>query len=366
MSLTFSEGVSASMVFKKMLGSLGVGGPTVDTVLDGRPVTPGGTLTGQVHLRGGKAAFDIQHITLELVALVEAERAGGEQRGAVVFQRFTVGGDFPLNAEEQRTLPFSLPLPWETPFTEMHGQPLGVPLGVRTELAIAAAKDSGVMDPLAVSPLPAQAAILQALGELGFAFKSADLELGHIRGSGQQLPFYQEIELYAAPQYAQALRELEVTFLTTPGGMEVILEADKRGGLFTGGHDAVHRHTVAHQGAETQDWATQVTGWLEQLVQGHGAQAGFAPYGQGPGFPAPYGGHHGHGYGGHNGQDYGDHHEHEGQRRGPGVGGMVAAGAAGLAAGVVGGMVLNEVFDDDSGDGGDEAGGDEGDGGGEE
>jgi sporulation-control protein len=346
------------MVFNKMLGSLGVGGPTVDTVLDGRLVTPGGTLTGQVHLRGGKAAFDIQHITLELVALVEAERAGGEQRGTVVFQRFTVGGGFPLKAEEQRSLPFSLSLPWETPFTEMHGQPLGVALGVRTELAIAAAKDSGDMDPLIVSPLPAQAAVLQALGELGFAFKSADLELGHIRGSGQQLPFYQEIELYAAPQYAHVLRELEVTFLTTPAGMEVILEADKRGGLFTGGHDAIHRHTVAHQDAETLNWAAQVTGWIEQLVQGHSAHAGHggpAAYGQGPGFAAPYGGHK-EGFGGHG---YGGHHEHEGQRRGPGMGGMVAAGAAGLAAGVVGGMVLNEVFDDDGG-GEDEAGGDDG------
>lgn len=38
------------MVFKRLLGSLGVGAPTVDTVLDPAPVLPGGTLTGQVHL----------------------------------------------------------------------------------------------------------------------------------------------------------------------------------------------------------------------------------------------------------------------------------------------------------------------------
>jgi sporulation-control protein len=255
------------MVFKKLLGSLGVGGPAVDTVLDGRPVTPGGTLAGQVHMRGGTMPFDIQHTTLELVAQVEAEHADGEQRGTVVFQRFTVGGGFPLNPEEQRTLPFSLPVPWETPFTEMHGQPLGVVLGVRTELAIAAAVDRGDMDRLVVSPLPAQAAVLEALGQLGFAFKSADLELGRIRGSGQQLPFYQEIELYAGPQYSRVIRELEVTFLTSPGGMEVVLEADKRGGLFSGGHDAVHRYTVTHQGAAGQDWGTQVKGWIERLAQ---------------------------------------------------------------------------------------------------
>ena len=84
------------MVFKKLLGSLGVGGPTVDTVLDAGPVRPGGRLTGQVHLQGGNADFDIEHITLELVARVEAEHDDGESEGVVVFDRFTVGGGFRL------------------------------------------------------------------------------------------------------------------------------------------------------------------------------------------------------------------------------------------------------------------------------
>src|SRR5690606_41550086 len=75
---TYAEGVDATMVFKRLLGSLGVGGPPVDTVLDPAPVRPGGTLTGQVRLQGGNAGFDIEHITLELVARVEAEHDGGE------------------------------------------------------------------------------------------------------------------------------------------------------------------------------------------------------------------------------------------------------------------------------------------------
>lgn len=78
------------MVFKRLLGSLGVGGPTVDTVLDPAPVRPGGTLTGQVHLQGGTADHDIEHLTLELVARVEAEHGDGESEGAVAFERVTV------------------------------------------------------------------------------------------------------------------------------------------------------------------------------------------------------------------------------------------------------------------------------------
>ena len=68
-----------------------------------------------------------------------------------------------------------------------------------------------------MGPLPVQEAILEALGQLGFGFKSADLEYGRIGGTGQQLPFYQEIELTPAPQYATQVNEIELTFLANPG-----------------------------------------------------------------------------------------------------------------------------------------------------
>ncbi|MEU5284787.1 sporulation protein [Streptomyces sp. NPDC020755] len=319
------------MVFKKLLGSLGVGGPTVDTVLEGGAVQPGGTLHGQLHLVGGNADFDIEQITLELVARVEAEHEDGETEGTVPFERFTAGGGFRLAEGERRTIPFAVTVPWETPVTELHGQPLGVVLGLRTELAVAGGKDKGDLDPLTVRPLPAQEAVLEAFGQLGFGFKSADLEYGHIGGTGQQLPFYQEVELTPAPQYAHAMREIEVTFLASPGGMEVVLEADKPGGLFSSGHDAVNRFTVSHQGIEQRDWTAEVDGWVRQLAAGHGAHGTHTPHDYGHG--------HGHGHGEHH---HGDHHH----RSGPGMGTVVAAGAAGLAVGVVGGMVAAEVVDE--------------------
>ncbi|MGW0640931.1 sporulation protein [Streptomyces badius] len=320
------------MVFKRLLGSLGVGGPTVDTVLDDGPVQPGGTLHGQLHLVGGKADFDIEQITLELVARVEVEHEDGEAEGTVPFERFTVGGGFRLAEGEHRTVPFAVTVPWETPVTELHGQPLGVVLGLRTELAVAGGKDKGDLDPLTVRPLPAQEAVLEALGQLGFGFKSADLEYGHIGGTGQQLPFYQEVELTPAPQYAHVMREIEVTFLANPGGMEVVLEADKPGGLFSSGHDAANRFTVSHQGIEQRDWNAEVDGWVRQLAAGHGVHGTHGTHS-----PHDYG--HGHGHGEH-------HHDDSHHRSGPGMGTVVAAGAAGLAVGVVGGMVAAEVVDE--------------------
>ncbi|CAM5621071.1 sporulation protein [Streptomyces pilosus] len=308
------------MVFKRFLGSLGVGGPTVDTVLTPGAVRPGGELTGRVRIEGGGAAFDIEHITLELVARVEAEHEEGESEGVVPFGRFTVGGGFRLAEDEVREVPFGVTLPWETPVTELYGQPLGIVLGVRTELSVAGARDKGDLDPLAVGALPVQEEILDAFGRLGFGFASADLEYGHIGGTGQQLPFYQEIEITPSPEYAHRVNEIEVTFLAHPGGMEVVLEADKRGGLLSGGHDALTRFTVGHH--DTRDWNSEVDGWVRRLVEqgGHGEHAGL------------------HGHGG--------HHHGEPHRSGPGMGTVVAAGAAGLAVGVVGGMVAAEVVDE--------------------
>ncbi|MFJ7176198.1 sporulation protein [Streptomyces massasporeus] len=320
------------MVFKRLLGALGVGGPTVDTVLDPASVRPGGTLTGQIHLVGGKADFEIEHITLELVARVEAEHEDGESEGVVAFDRFTVGGGFRLAEGEQHSVPFSVVLPWETPVTELHGQSLGVVLGVRTELSVAGAKDKGDLDQLNVAPLPVQEAVLEALGGLGFGFKSADLEYGRIGGTGQRLPFYQEIELAPSPQYAQRFNEIELTFLADPGGMEVVLEADERGGFLSSGHDALTRFTVTHEGVQQHDWPAIVDGWMRQLAE-HRSSGYGAPVGHDS--PTPFGSGHGHEAG-----------HHEGRRSGPGMGTVAAAGAAGLAVGVVGGMVAAEVVDE--------------------
>ncbi|AGS72499.1 sporulation protein [Streptomyces collinus] len=337
------------MVFKRLLGAIGVGGPSVDTVLDGGAVRPGAPLSGRVLLRGGGSAVEIEHVGLELIARVEAEHEEGESEGTAVFERFTVGGGFRLGEQEERELRFGVPLPWETPVTELYGRPLGIVLGVRTEVAVAGARDKGDLDPLAVRPLPVQEAVLEALGALGFGFRSADLELGRIGGTGQRLPFYQEIELTPAPRYAHAVNEIELTFLASPAGVEVVLEADKRGGPFSSGHDALTRFTVRHEDAAVLDWNSEVDGWIRRLTEHREAYDTHAAYGHAPA-------HHG---------SVVDHGHH---RSGPGLGTAVAAGAAGLAVGVAGGLVAAEVVDEigDFFEGDDEDGGEEGDGGGED
>ncbi|MFE2047657.1 sporulation protein [Streptomyces sp. NPDC059459] len=281
------------MVFKRSPRPLGVGGPTAVPVLDPGAVRPGGVLSGRVDLVGGTAGQDVEHVALELVAHVgdgHAEAGDEDGRrglgGAVVFERHGVGGPFRPAAGERRGVPFSLPLPWETPATGPHGRHPGAALGVRTELVVAGAAATGDPVPLAVAPLPAQEAVLEALGRLGFAVRSAGLEHGRVGGTGQRLPFRQRIEL-AAPQGPAEVAEVELTFLAVPGALEVVLEADRRGGAGSGGHDAVSRFTVPHDGpAGPRSWTALVDGWIRELAEHRASYDLQAVYGHGPGQPS--------------------------------------------------------------------------------
>lgn len=307
------------MVFKKMLRAFGVGGPSVDTVLATSTVLPGQPVSGQVHVRGGDHDVTIEHIALSLVTRVEVEGGDSEYNTTMEFHRVVVCGGFHLAAAENRSIPFSFEMPWETPVTTVFGQHLrGMTMGVRTELAVAKAVDKGDLDPLAVGPLPAQAVILDAMARLGFRFKSADLERGHLRGVRQTLPFYQEIEFYAAPQYAHTLSEVELTFVANPHSVDVILEVDKRGGVFGGGHDVYHHFQVPTFGAEHTDWAAGIDGWLRQAVLSRAGQYGYS------------GAHGHHGHPGH------------GHRRSGGFGAV----AAGAGAGLMGGFLAAEAMDE--------------------
>ncbi|SDY50577.1 sporulation-control protein [Micromonospora pattaloongensis] len=318
------------MVFKKMMRAFGVGGPSVDTVLTNPNTRPGLALDGQVNIVGGDHDVVIEHVALGLVTRVETESGDSEYNSTVEFHRVPVAGSFALAAGERRQIPFSFPIPWETPITDVYGQRLhGMTMGLRTELAVAKAVDKGDLDPIAVHPLPAQERILDAFNRLGFRFKNADLERGRIHGVHQTLPFYQEIEFWPAPQYANGINEVEVTFVTDPHGVDVILEFDKRGGFFVPGQDSYGRFRVDHASVDSTDWTAVVDGWVRQASDRYASFR--TSHGYGPGMPGV----------------------HPGMHRGRGMGaGGVVAGAAG---GLLGGMMLGAAMDDmfDGGDGGD-------------
>jgi hypothetical protein len=190
-------------------------GRSSDTVPPTR--TPANSPTA-VNLLGGDVPASIEQITIGLVTRVEIEGGDTEYAGIMEFHRMAVSGPLQLAPKQQLAIPFQLPVPWETPITDVYGQRLhGMTMGLRTELAVARAVDKSDLDQVAVHPLPVHERILDAFQRLGFRFKHADLERGHIYGVQQTLPFYQEIEFFASPQYAQTVNEVELTFVTVSG-----------------------------------------------------------------------------------------------------------------------------------------------------
>ncbi len=259
------------MVFKRMMQAMGVGGPSVETVLANPNCRPGGFLEGTVQVMGGDHATDIEYVAIGLITRVEVESGDSEYSSNQEFHRQRLTGSFRLDSGARHDIPFRFDVPWETPITEVYGQHLhGMTMGLTTELEVARAVDKSDLDAVSVHPLPAQERILDALLRLGFRFSRADVERGRIYGVQQQLPFYQEIEFYPPAAYASGINQLELTFVPTPQNLQVVLEVDKRGGLFTEGHDAFGRFDVDYRTVDQVDWAGQLDNWLRQSAQRRG------------------------------------------------------------------------------------------------
>ncbi|WP_370248855.1 sporulation protein [Nocardioides sp.] len=226
------------------LSRFGVGGPTVDLVLDTPQTTPGALLTGTLNMTGGKDAAEIEQVKVMLESVVEVERGDEEWRETVTFATQPVSGPMTLQANQPFQARVSLQVPWEAPITTVGGWQLkGMQVSVRTQVDIKGAVDPKDRDPVQITPLPVQQAILDGLASRGWRFKGADLEKGRLPGS--TLPFYQELE-FVPSGYGGRIRELEVTFLADPQQVQVVLEADRRGGFLSAGGDALARFGVPH------------------------------------------------------------------------------------------------------------------------
>ncbi|MER6016484.1 sporulation protein [Streptomyces bluensis] len=253
------------MGFKRLLASLGAGGASVETVLTEVNVVPGGVVQGEVRIQGGSVDQQIEGLSVGLQAKVEVEGQDTEYKQDIEFFKVRLGGAFELKAEAVHAVPFGLEIPWETPITMIEGQALrGMNVGVTTELEIARAIDSGDLDPVNVHPLPAQQALLDAFIQLGFRFKHADLERGHIRGTRQRLPFYQEIE-FLPPQQYRGLNQVELSFVADEHEMDVVLEMDKKPGLFSEGSDTFRSFQVGLNNYQGTDWVAYLNQWLSEV-----------------------------------------------------------------------------------------------------
>lgn len=259
-----------------MLASVGIGGATVETVLDNETVQPGGTVTGTLKATGGNVTQTVEGISVGLRATVEKEHTyedadGEEQSGeytidVIVAEQVISDEKFELEPEQEIEISFELPIPLEAPLTALNGEVFQKGVGVNTRLHVDNAIDRKDVDPLSIEPLPVHLAVLEALVALGFQLKAVDLEKGEIPGTRQKLPFYQEFEYAAAGQY-EGLNSLELTFFTDEEGVDVVLELDKKPGiLFSEGGDTLLRLTMDHETLDTEEIAGRIHEWIDAVA----------------------------------------------------------------------------------------------------
>lgn len=260
------------MGFKRILAAVGIGGPSIDTVIPEPHAQPGQRLNGYIDLVGGEVEADIDGIAVSLAARVEIESGDHEAQVTREFSRVPVTGAFRLAAGEQRRIPFEYILSYQSPLTDAGGRALpGAVVGLSTDVVIGGAPDKGDLDPIRVYPLPAQDQVMEAMHRLGFGLKKTDIEQGRLSGTRQEFPYYQELEFRASPQYHGRMNELELSFVADPQGVDVVIEADKRGGLFTESKDRFARFRIEHaQAQQGVDFAPMLTQTLDSMLQRRG------------------------------------------------------------------------------------------------
>lgn len=324
------------MVFNKLLSSLGFGGVEVDTVLSGQAVTPGGSMSGQVHLRA-RGEVEITSIQLLLVA--------SDGRGEAELARHPVSVRLSLAGGATQAVPFAVPVPVSMPFNLLYGRQLpGYTVGVRTEVGVAGGSARTDFDPLPVQATAVQQHIVDALGAIGCRFVRNELREGAM--PNLPVPTVQAITFYAPiPQGGHTgphIPKLTFNFAADEQGLSVVAELADRPGQ--GDHHRVEAADAQRLEADAQGWLYRVDAWVTQILEKleqpsppspgaflqpttHGA----APHGHKQG-AYDYGGqdHHGYRYGG---------YRH-------GVGSAVAAGVGGAAMAFLGGMMVGDMLDD--------------------
>ncbi|HEY1014488.1 MAG TPA: sporulation protein [Herpetosiphonaceae bacterium] len=218
-------------MFKKMLASFGVGSASVETQLAASTAMPGTAIQGTVFLRGGdvEQQIDSLDIVLNTTYVRESDDSHWTETCSLIRQPIT--SRFDLQPKAQHTIPFSLPIPWETPLTIGHQA-----VTVYTDLNIAGGIDSTDSDYLQITPLPIVQRTLDAVATLGFRPYKTECKY-HPRG--HRYPFVQEFELRPAGHLAWRIEEIELVFSPGPHELEILLEVDRRGRGFGGWLESV-------------------------------------------------------------------------------------------------------------------------------
>ncbi|MEK5231766.1 sporulation protein [Lysinibacillus sp. FSL K6-0232] len=227
--------------FHKALASIGIGAATVDTRLEKDTYQAGEVMRGEIIVRGGQVAQQVDAIYLSINTTYIRESNDNKHTEVATLQKVKVTEPFTLSAGEEKGFPITLTLPFETPITAGKTQ-----VWIQTGLDIKNAVDPGDKDYIRVLPTTLAGHILDAIRDLGFRLREAECEQAPARFRGYY-PFVQEFEFVPTGQYRRHLDELEIVFLSQSNhSAEILLQVDRKakgiGGFFAEALDMDESH----------------------------------------------------------------------------------------------------------------------------
>ncbi|MEC9482443.1 MAG: sporulation protein [Halomonas sp.] len=237
----------------KLMAAIGIGSAQVDTRLEADMVRAGETLRGQVHIKAGEVAQEIDGLTLDLVSEAIEEVNDNKVRVPHTWGRMSLTERLSVQPGESRVHDFTLEIPLLAPLSVGRQQPR---TWVATRADIAMAIDPRDQDALRIQPAPLHENVFDAMAALGFHLTEAPLNRSRMN---PQTGFVQEFEF--KPERGgrfSHLDEAELAFLPSREGvLDLLVQRDTKargfGSMFaemTGTDEQLHRLTL--RGNETR------------------------------------------------------------------------------------------------------------------
>lgn len=243
-------------MFKSILRSIGIGGASVDTVIANAEVEAGGELAGEIRITGGGDEQEIRGVVLSVVTRAMVETRGDDKVYAEIPLGETTLHPGRVGANAKANLPFRIRLPASAPIT------LGsTRTHLKTRLDVPGAVDPRDSDEILVRPTAAMHAVFDGLDRAGFRLAETEVEYNSRRST----PFVQEFDFRPRSRGDWGIEEVEISFQLIPGGVEVLLTVDNRGGFFTMGRERSARFRVMEAEVARLDLASELRRAIDSL-----------------------------------------------------------------------------------------------------
>lgn len=251
-------------LFEKVLSTIGIGGPKVDTILDDHTVGVGEILSGMICITGGKTEQIIHQIIVEVNAEYIQEIDDSRVRRTANLESVAVAHDIEIYPGEEKQIRFEIRLPEYTPVS-MHKRNVWI----ETVLDTPAILDASDRDYIQVVPNYAMDVVLTAItDELGFRLRELECEAS--RGYGATCGFVQEFEFVPQRAFRGRLDELEVIFVPHRYGVELCMQVDRRvRGLKSLFEESVGLDESRTRVVISQDDAEQGSEYVAKLISEH-------------------------------------------------------------------------------------------------